>query len=308
MESLVQPQVIISSIAIVISLVALFFAIRNFRRKSGTHVRGQYSICSSSYCDDEYVSNITIENAKDRPVVIFKIFLLVGRNYYIELENFEDNPLILKAYEAYANQYDPVDFYSVSMRRIKLDKLFKAKKVKSHLVLSTSEGRYVVKEWIRRWDPISEFFDNHMTALIHPMRSTYKNKCFGSRAKYILDIKLSDDKEETIAIYPRDYEIQKFNGFRLTKDCLETKDTLENYLLERATDGSLKCQDFTVQDIEAWRNSRYKDDYSEVIEAEYYNWFMYKIVGRVYSMLSDLKLRFQNRKLRKANKAFKSDS
>ena len=303
-----QPQVIISSIAIVISLTALYFAIRNFRRKSGTYVRGQYSVCSSSYCDDEYVSNITIENAKDRPVVIFKIFLLVGRNYYIEIENFEDNPLILKAYEAYANQYDPVDFYSENMRRIKLDKLFKSKKVKSNLVLSTSEGRYVVKEWIRRWDPISDFFDNHRTALIYPMRSTYKNKCFGSRAKYILDIKLSDDKEETIAIYPRDYKVRKFNGFRLTKDCLETKDSLENYLLEKATDGSLKCQDFTVHDIEAWRNNRYKDDYSEVVEAKYYNWFMYKVVGRVYSLLSDLKLKFQNHKLRKANKALKSGS
>lgn len=305
MENPVQPQVIISSCAIIISLVAVYFAIRNFRRKSGTHVRGQYSICSSSYCDDKYVSNITIENAKDKPVVIFKIFLLVGRNYYIELENFEDSPLILKAYEAYANQFDPVDFYSVSMRRIKLDKLFDSKKVKSNLILSTSEGRYVVKEWIKRWDPISDFFDNHMTALIHPMRSTYKNKCFGSRAKYILDVKTSDNKEETIAIYPRDYEIQKFNGFRLTKDCLENKDSLEMYLLEKATDGSFKCQDFTVQDIEAWRNNRYKDDYSEVIEAEYYNWFSYKVIGKVHSKLSDLKLKYQNRKLRKANKALK---
>jgi hypothetical protein len=302
MERFVQPQTVISIVAITVSLIALSFVVKNYLRKSGTHVRGQFSVCSSSSCDDKYVSNIALENAKDRPVVIFKIFLLVGRNYYVELENFEDNPLILKPYEAYTNQFDPVDFYSVSMRRIRLDKLFDSKKVKSNIILSTSEGKYVVKDWINRWDPISDFFDNHMTALIHPMRSTYKNKCFGSRAKYILDIKTADGSEEVIAIYPRDFETCKFNGFQLTIDCLETKESLETFLLEKAIDGSFKCNDFIVQDIEAWRNKRYSDNYDEVIEAEYVNWFMYNVVGKVYSKLSDIKLSFQNWRLRKANK------
>lgn len=296
-----QPQIIISSFAFVISVIALYFAIKNFRRKSGIYVRGQYSICSSSYCDDKYVSNISIENAKDKPVVIFKIFLLVGLNYYVELESFEDSPLILKAYEAYSNQFDPIDFYSVSMKRIKLDKIFDSKKIKSNLVLSTSDGKYIIKERIKRWDPISDFFNNHMTALIHPMRSTYKDECFGSRAKYILDVVNSDNREETIAIYPQDYELKRFKGFQLTKDCLQSKESLETYLLDKATDGSFKCQDFAVQDIEAWRKSRYRNDYSEVIEAKYYNWFTYKIVGKLYTTLSGRKLKLQNKRNRKKN-------
>ena len=195
-------EVIISLIALIVSLTALTFIVRNYWRKSGIYVRGQYSIHSSSYCQDKYVGSITLENVKDRPVVIFKVFLLVGRNYYIELENFEHEPKILKPYEVYSNQYDPVDFYSVSMKRIRLDNLLDSKKVKSNLVLATSNGKYTVGEWIKRWDPIGDFFNNHMTALIHPMRSTYKNKCYGSEVKYIVEIKTEDGKEETIAVYP----------------------------------------------------------------------------------------------------------
>lgn len=296
-------EVVISIAALCVSLTALFFVVRNYWRKSGIYVRGQYSVHSSSHCEDRYVGSITLENIKDRPVVIFKVFLLVGRNYYIELENFEQDPKILKPYEIYSNQYDPVDFYGVSMRRIKLNQLLDSRNVKSHLVLATSNGKYIVKEWIKRWDPISDFFNNHMTALIQPIRSTYKNKCYGSEVKFIVDIKTEDGKEETIPIYPRDYEIRKFKDFSLTKESIETKETLEEYLLELTLEGGLKCSDIEVHDIESWRKEAYADDYNEIIEAKYYNWFNYVVVGRILTKLSDIRLYFENRKHRKANKA-----
>jgi len=271
-------------------------------------VRGQYSVCSSTYCQDKYVSNIVLENVKDRPVVIFKIFLLVGRNYYIELDDFDEEPKILKPYEVYSKQYDPVDFYSANMKHIKLNKLIDYTNMRPQIVLSTSHGKYVIEEWINRWDPIGDFFKNHMTALIRPMRSTYKNKCFGSEVKYIIDIKTEDGREETIPIYPRDYEIHKFKKFRLTKESLESRESLEEYLLEQAFNGVLNCTDITVHDIEAWRNEHYSDNYKEVIEAKYYNWFMYFVIGRVLTKLSDIRLYFLNRKNCKANKALHQTS
>jgi len=301
-------EVIISLTALCVSLTALFFIVSNYWRKSGIYVRGQYSVHSSSYCEDKYVGSITLENNKDRPVVIFKVFLLVGRNYYIELENFEHDPKILKPYEVYSNQYDPVDFYSVSMRRIKLNQLLDSRNVKSSLVLATSNGKYTVKEWIKRWDPISDFFNNHMTALIQPMRSTYKNKCYGSEVKFIVDLKTEDGKEETIPIYPRDYEIRKFKKFSLTRESLESKELLEEYLLELAFEGVLKCTNIVVHDIESWRKEAYDGDYKEVIEAEYYNWFNYFILGRILTKFSDIRLYFVNRKHRKANKALQRTS
>ena len=61
------------------------------------------------------------------------------------------------------------------MNRIKLNQLLSSKKVKTFLVLSTSNGKYVVKEWIQRWDPITDFFKNHFTAPIQSMRSNSQN-------------------------------------------------------------------------------------------------------------------------------------
>lgn len=293
-------EIIISLVALVVSVTALVFIILNYWRKSGIFIRGQYSVISSIQCQDKYVGKITLENVKDRPVVIFKVFLLVGRNYYIELENFEHDPMILKPYEVFSNQYDPVDFYGVSMRRIKLNALFDSPKVQSRLVLSTSSGKYIVGEWIKRWDPISDFFINHFTAIIRPIRSTFKNKCFGSEVKYIIDIKTEDGREEIIPIYPRDYETQKFKRFTLTKESLESKEMLEEYLLEKAFDGTLKCTDIVVHDIEAWRMEAYGEQYRQIIEAKHYSWFRYVVIGRILTKLSDIRLGFINRKNRKA--------
>ena len=302
-----EVELIISIIALSLSCTALIFIARNFWRKSGIQIRGMYCISSSTYCNDKYVSNLTIENVKDRSVVVFKIYLFVGKNYYIEIEDFEDNPLILKPYEAYSKQYDPLDFYSVSTRKINLNKLLDSRKIKSRLVLSTSEGRYEVKEWIKRWSPITDFFKNHMTAIIIPMRGTYKEKCYGSNAKYIVEFKTEDGKEETIPIYPRDYAIVKFRKFRLTKDSLESKENLEELLYQQAIEGNLNCVDIKIHDIAAWRVDAYKD-HSEEIEAEYYNWFKYKVLGRLYTYISDKKLKYKNRKNRKAaNQSLKRD-
>lgn len=294
---------IISIVALLISITALIYTVKTYLLKAGAHIRGYFSIHSSICCEDKYVGSIALENMKDRSTVIFKIYLLVGRNYYIELENFEDEPLILKPFEAYSKQYNPVDFYSVSMKRIKLNELLDSRKVKSRLVLSTSDGMYEINEWIKRWDPIVNFFNNHMTAVIQPMRSTYKNKCYGSNAKYIVDIKTENGKEETIAIYPSDYEIKRFKKFSLSKESLDSKENLEYFLYEKADEGVLNCTDIVVHDIESWRKEIYDDHDKKVINAKYYGWFTYVVMGRIYTLLSDISLKLKNRKTRKmANK------
>ena len=175
-----------SVVALLVSIAALIYTAKTYLLKSGAQIRGLFSIHSSISCEDKYVGSLALENMKDRATVIFKIYLLIGRNYYIELEDFEDAPLVLKPFEVFSKQYDPVDFYSVSMKRINLNNILDSKKAKSRIVLSTGDGRYDVKEWINRWSPIGDFFKNHITAVIHPIRSTYKGKSYGGNAKYIV--------------------------------------------------------------------------------------------------------------------------
>ncbi|MBF0240007.1 MAG: hypothetical protein HQM12_20080 [SAR324 cluster bacterium] len=289
-----------SIVALLVSVVALIYTVKTFLLKTGAQIRGLFSIHSSISCEDKYVGSLALENMKDRAIAIFKIYLLIGRNYYVELEDREDNPLILQPFEVYSKQFDPVDFYSVSMRRINLNKLLDEKKIKSRLVLSTADGRYEVKEWIKRWNPVVDFFKNHMTAIIQPMRSRYKGKLYGGNAKYIVDLKTESGKEETIAIYPRDYEIKKFRKFSLSKESLESSEALEEFLYEKATEGVLNCVDISVTDIEVWRNEVYKDHGEKVIEAKPYGWFSYVVLGRVLTVFSDIRLKLKNRKARKS--------
>jgi hypothetical protein len=295
-----------SIVALLVSITALIYTVKTYILKSGAEIRGMYSVTSSMYCDDKYVGSVSLENMKDRATVIFKIYLLIGRNNYIEIEDFEDKPLILNPFEVYSKVYDPIDLYVTNMKRIELNELWGSKKIKPQIVLSTSDGKYKVTQWIKSWDPIIDYFNNHMISIIQPMRSTYKNKCYGSNVKYILDIKVDNDKEEVIPICPKDYQFKNmFKGFRLTQESLETKDSLEEFLYEKMGEGSLNCLDITVHDVEVWREKAY-EDHNKTIEAEHYNWFFFNIIGPIFTKINSYKIKQINRKSQKsANKALK---
>ncbi len=266
---------------------------KTYLLKSGANIRASYSICSSSVsCEDQYISNLILENLKDRAVAIFKVYLRLGHNYYVEVDNFEDEPLILMPFEVFRKSYDPIDLYSVNTNRILLNELFEKKDIKRRIVLSTSDGKFTVKSRIEHWDPVMDFFNNHMTGVIRPMRSTYKGKSYGINAKYIVDIKLENGREEIIPIYPRDDEIRKF---RLTKESLESKEALEELLYDKVGEGVLNCEDITVYEMEKWLKEVYEMDHKKVIKAPYYNWFMFNLVGPIYTKISDYRLKRKNK-------------
>lgn len=294
---------LIPYIALAVSLTALYFVIRNYWRKSGIHIKGNFSIVSAAYAEDRYVSSVTLENFKDKSVIIFKAFLRVGPNYYIELDDFEHDPKILKPYESYTNHYGPVDFYCLNMDRIKLNELFSSSRVKKSLVLSTSHGKYVVKEWIHRWDPVYDFFKNHMTASVIPMRPTEGAGYYGSDVKYLARLLTEDGYKKTIPVYPSDHNYSRFEKFRLTEESLSSRENLENFLTEQALNGNLKCVDVEVIDANQLRKKTYGHDFEESFEAEHDSWFFYVVVGKLLTVWSNIRLYFINLKHKKANKA-----
>lgn len=297
-----------SVVALIVSIIALIYTVRSFLLKSGTEVRASYCLTSSVSCEDEYVGSLTLENFKDRSLVIYRIFLQVGHNYFIEIEEFDRDPLILKPFEVFHKKYDPIDLYSVSSKKIIMKSLLKNRKIKQRIVLSTSDGKYIVKDHIKSWNPISDFFKNHLTATVRPMRSTYKGKSYGGNVKFLVDIKIQDDKEEVIAIYPRDYEIKKFRNFNLTKESLDSKDNLEEHLYEQVSLGKLHCKDIVVHEMEGWRNEVYEMQNEKVITAEYYSWLYYRVAGKFFTILSDLVLKYKNRKVQRAHRKLTSKS
>ena len=90
----------------------------------------------------------------------------------------------------------------------------------------------------------------------------------------------------------------------MTKESLESREALEEYLYEKASQGKLNCLDIVVHEMESWRNEVYEMENKKVITASNQSWFMYYIVGRMYTIFSDYRLKKKNKASRKkrANK------
>ncbi len=280
---------------ILISLVALWVAVKNYYRKNGVELRGSFQIASSRACEDRYVSNILIENIKDRSTTIFDIYLKVGNSIYIHLIEFDESPLTLKPYETYQKQFGPIEFYGFNLRKFDVNDLLANQRLKKRLVLSTSDGRYEVPRRIESWSPIADFFSNHLTGILRPVPSRYKDTDLGSNIKFVVEVTDNLDKTHIIPVGRDDHDIGVFRGFRLTRESLTSKEVLELFLLDRQIDGSLNVKDFSVCDVDAWREQRYRDYSQNRVKIDSDSFVFYYVVGRWITYR-------RNREMRQANK------
>lgn len=302
MNYLENNQSIINTISLPISLLAflvgavtLIFTIRLFYMKKGIDVRCSYSVCSSIECNDKYISNFILENRKDKSIVIFHTYLKIGHNYYLELENFENEPLIIKPFEVYTKKFDPILFYSVSMKRINLDRLIDDKQVKKRILLYTTEGTYEVKAHINLTNPITLFFKNYTTAVIRPNRLKYENKSYGENIKFLVEFIDNNDKKETLSLSEGSYKY-KYNGFTLNKEALSNKESLEKFFnenLEKEILTNLKKINVIDLEKEITKRSQAMEE-REIIEAKYYNYFYYTIIGKAITILENIRLKLTN--------------
>ena len=295
-------------IALSVTLTALFFTVKNYRRKAGIFIRGSVNFGSSIYGNDRYVNSIVLENLKDRAATIFGIYVKIGHSYYIELEDFDSSPLILKPFETYQKEYGPIEFYSVNMKQINLDSLIADNSAKKSIVLSTSDGRYVVPTHLPRWHPIGDYFRNHMTAVIRPVRATFDDKDMGANTRFVIEAFYENGRKETIFIHPDDYQLVKFKKFQLTRESLQSKEALESLLQLSIDNGNLSCQRFVVHDVDKWRKDAHEHYEKTPIVAEPYNAFQYFVLGKLGTFLADRKLRLENRSLQEVNRSQRSDS
>lgn len=165
-----------SVVTVCFGLLSAYLGILAYRRKSGAFVRGSFTPCSSRDCKDEFITQVTLENLKDRSVTIFGIYLRIGYNIYVEIEEFRDAPLILKPFETYVKSFGPIEFYASSSRKISINGLlYGNRKIKKHLFLSTSDGKYKVRSPSWGWNPISDSFLNYFTAVLKPVRSMHRD-------------------------------------------------------------------------------------------------------------------------------------
>lgn len=285
-------------IALSVSTLALVVATKNYRRKAGILVRGEFNIASSIQCKDRYVSNMLIENLKDRAITIFAIYLQVGHSYYIELEDFEEAPLILKAYETFRKQYGPIQLYKTNSKRVNMNPLLEEVKIQKRLVLSTSDGKYIIPSRIKRWSPIGDSFKNSLTATLRPVILKHKGKYIGENVRYIIDL-INEDHQESILIYSNTTEHNNHLDFPLTSDSIESIEKLTAYLQKVKDEGALKCESFCVIDVGNRKSTTLSPHYSTTIEAPYHGFWEHHISGQAITWLLNRELKRINEKLRR---------
>ncbi|HET9183499.1 MAG TPA: hypothetical protein VFP59_15290 [Candidatus Angelobacter sp.] len=295
------PFTVPNLITVAISLTALFLTARNYLRKAGIYVRGVFTTASSRDCDDQYVAEFILENLKDRAVTIFAIYLKIGHHCYLELENLEDKPLILKAFETYQKHCGPIEFYSVNMHRVDLNELFADRKIKKRIILSTSDGKYTVPSNMRRWSPVHNYFQNYMTILPHPVRTSLKGTDLGGNVKFVVEFIPEKGKEEIVPIHARDYELKIFRNFSLTREALSSKEALEQFFEAKKKESKLQSGTIVVHDMQEWREKKHDSYKMEPFKIQYVGAFEYHVVGRIYSKYSNWKTDRENRRLRLKN-------
>lgn len=92
-------KVIFTTVATLLSICGVYWGYRRFSLKAGMLLRGSFAVTTSTSCDDKYVSRIMIENLKDRSVTVFAIYLRIGYNVYLTIDDFGDEPLTVKGFE-----------------------------------------------------------------------------------------------------------------------------------------------------------------------------------------------------------------
>lgn len=281
------------------SMTGVYLAYKRYALKSGVRFRGSYSPTSTVYCAEPYVSRVAIENVKDRASTIYAIYLQIGPSIYLTIEDFGDEPLVLAGFATYQKDFDPIDFYTEGSRRFELKQLLDDQHVKKRLVLSTSDGKYIVRKWIRRWDPISLFFKNFATAIAYPIRITYKDKSYGSNAVYIVELGLADGTEQVIPIYSRDYEYKRFRSFSLTQESLASREALEELLNQERELGNLLVRWVEVKDLAQMRANSFKNEFSETIVATKTSAIDYYVFGPILTRIAKWRLKQENKKRRR---------
>lgn len=236
----------IATIGLIVSTVVLFFTISTWKLKIGQSVRASLI---TSITDKYYISNIIIENLKDRDLVIFGIYLKFGANIYIDLldidTHYDRYHHIIPALSTRVFELGPALYYSEHSFEVDIDHLLKNWE-NGNIILLTNMGKIKAKKFKKSWSPISQYFNNYGTHYIKTHRFYTKESVPSSReqsenfidyssydknVQYIVTLKFSDGKIYDLDI-PSIKTYTPFQKLNFTPDVLTSCESLKQYLLE----------------------------------------------------------------------------
>ncbi len=296
---------------LILSILGLYFALKNYFRKSGANVSAWYGVSGTNQHSKNYISSVLLLNNKDKPLIINNIYLRLGRNIYIKLSEMDSDFLTLKSYEVMHYKLPAVHVYFSGMIRIEnIDKAINDKKITKRIVLDTLEGLVVCKKFKK--DSVLEIFFNRLgTGYIHGYGGELINdRALGDRVLYHIEYinihgyktftYISIDKKKPSTIEGLNFDIDLLwsdNG----------KKHVENVLNNAKELGIIDWQSFEVYsryfDLTYTQSliekSKKKLDICE--KRHYHSIFQHYISVPIFSFIERCELKLNNRKLQKKN-------
>uniref|UniRef100_UPI001319BFBF hypothetical protein n=1 Tax=Cronobacter malonaticus TaxID=413503 RepID=UPI001319BFBF len=113
------------------------------------------------------------------------------------------------------------------------------------------------------------------------------------------DLIYSSKENKVLKLRPNDYAIKIFKNFDLTKESLENKNSLEEYLNHQKNIGNITFNELIIFEVAEHRSSPLNTQANEPRIATKVSFFEYKLLGPISSKLKDRQIKKENEKKQK---------
>ena len=298
-------------LSLIIATIAGLITYFTYKLKIGQKAK---ACCTITYPKGlPYISSVIIENLKDKELVIHDIYVRFGPDIYVDLldKDFSDKySIVVPPLGVKEIKFGPAFMYNVNTHRVSVGNLFNNTKYK--IVLSTSHGKLICKDWDKGWSAISESLCNHHVVVAHPNRiySTssvyYKNNheapaidysSYSDEVKYVVKLITKDGETMFCKIYDNDKKIKLFKDLMFSEEVLKDEDSIKKYL-NKAKKKELVCfsKIEEIYNVRKMMDSTLELYQDEIIELKSESPLHFYTLGYINSKWEDIKLLWSNRK------------
>ncbi|WP_431480235.1 hypothetical protein [Pseudomonas simiae] len=278
----------IATLSLAIALIVLFYAAYQFFSKRGSRFCGMFSIAGSVWSSQRYVGEVILENTKDKAVAISTIYLLVGRNIYVELIDYSDSPRIIAPFETIKISFmEGVSGYIASTFKVTLDSMLANNKVRKSLVISTPQGLSKVKNYKKFWNVYFESLKNHFIIPVRPVKKYHNGEYYSDALQFIVTSTRDGRQVEEHRLYRGGtYEIE---GISVITDQFASAADLKLFFSASDKSSNILTVEHASYSFNDYEN--YED-----AEIDHYGFFETYVIGPILTKLDRLKFRLKSKK------------
>lgn len=271
----------VSTLSLGVALIALIYAWIQFLSKSGMDFHGIFATSTSIWSRQRYISEIILENKKDKSIAISYIYLRAGRNIYIELADYNSSPRIISPFETIKIKSDEgVSGYISSDYKIDLHSILGDRKIKKCLMVVTPQGVSKVKGYKSYWNIYVESLRNHFIIPVRPVKKYYNGKEYADDLQFVVIDELGGER----FLYRN--SVFSTDTVSLKVDNFTNPDDLKSFL-----DLSLDNNSSRIRVVRVGYNFKDFENYSDAsVSADGY--IKTIIIGKLYTYFQTLKYKF----------------